>query len=268
MYKLVASDLDGTLLNKNKELSEATRKFLEENNKFLIVPTTGKILSRTKELFKDVKGLEYIIAVNGSIIYDVKNDEIIHDMPMEKDVCLKLLKMTKENTKRITICTKNKWIRSMEKDIKGQPHLFYVDDIEKHIEVLDENIYRLNIHLKGKDEKLYKTYKKEAEDLGCHAYITRKSDDTPKKLVVIRKDVSKKRALSKVLELEGIKWEEVIAFGDNQNDKGMLMQVGRSVAMKNAPSKIRDIVDFVTEDTNDEDGVVKYLNSVLEEKYV
>ncbi|MCT4612475.1 MAG: Cof-type HAD-IIB family hydrolase [Clostridia bacterium] len=268
MYKLIASDLDGTLLRANKTISEYSKKVLKDNNdNFIFVPVTGKILGKTLEILKELEGMDYVVAINGSVIYDVKKEEIIYDVPLKREDCIKLFDLTDEYTDIFTLCTHNKWIKSYKVN-KGrvEEHTFFVENMRGHIEVLDEEIYRINIYLLDEYEEKYLKMKEEIEKIGFHVYLIRSTDGRPGLISVTSKEVSKKRALDKVLELENVKWDETVVFGDNQNDKGMLMKAGYSVAMKNAPDHIKDITDDVTENTNDEDGVAKYIEEKLGEK--
>ena len=73
---------------------------------------------------------------------------------------------------------------------------------------------------------------------------------------------TKGNALKKLAEILGIKREEVIALGDNYNDLSMLTYAGVGIAMGNAEDCVKEAADFIT-DTNDEDGVAKALNKIL-----
>ena len=83
---------------------------------------------------------------------------------------------------------------------------------------------------------------------------------------VSAQNVDKWEAIQFILDNEGISKEEVIAIGDNINDKKMIENAGLGIAMKGSTPIIIDIADMVTEETNNYDGVAKILNNLINEK--
>ena len=81
MYKLIAVDLDGTLLNSYGTISEENRKAIKKVQKegVKVVLASGRTTNSVKSLAEELGGNEYIICGNGSLIYDLKKDEIIYD---------------------------------------------------------------------------------------------------------------------------------------------------------------------------------------------
>jgi haloacid dehalogenase-like hydrolase len=94
---------------------------------------------------------------------------------------------------------------------------------------------------------------------GVEAYFTWSSEQL---LEVMAPKVNKREALVHICMELGISWQEVIAFGDEHNDQGMLLWAGLGVAMGNAKSEAKEVADFITS-SNDEDGVAEVLEAVL-----
>ena len=87
MYKLIAIDLDGTLLNSYGLISEKNRETIKkaQENGIKIVLASGRTTNSVKSLAEELGGNEYIICGNGSLIYDLKKDEIIYDKFIDKN---------------------------------------------------------------------------------------------------------------------------------------------------------------------------------------
>ena len=81
----------------------------------------------------------------------------------------------------------------------------------------------------------------------------------PTYLEIMNKDVSKPKAIEKLLSLYDIDSSEIVAIGDNYNDADMLKYAGVGIAMGNAPDKVKLVSDFITL-SNDEDGIVTAVN--------
>ena len=95
MIKLIASDLDGTLLTDNKELSEATREALDMaiGKGIHMIPATGRSFKAVPEMIKNYPGVEYVITSNGGAIYSVSRKERIYQCLLEAESVAAVLKM-------------------------------------------------------------------------------------------------------------------------------------------------------------------------------
>ena len=89
MYKLIAVDLDGTLLNSYGEVTEYSKKIIkriiDEGNKFIIA--SGRPMDSIKMIAKEIGSDEFFIAGNGALIYDIRKDKIIYEKYMSKQKC-------------------------------------------------------------------------------------------------------------------------------------------------------------------------------------
>jgi len=259
--KLVAIDMDGTLLNDSGEVSHNTVEALRQAKKrgIEIILSTGRVL-KSATYFSDMLGLKnYIIASNGAIVSD-KNSNIILKMPLDCETIKKIVEIAIEENIYFHFYNddtyfSNKYIKEIDKyynsskeRLKGQNIKFELfEDID---EVLrrDIEIYKF-LFMDDDLEKLNKVKKK----------LSRISDITLSKsginnIEITNKNASKGHALKYVSELLKIDKSQIMSIGDNDNDIPMLETAGISVAMGNAEKHIKEIADYVTK-TNNEDGV-------------
>ena len=89
------------------------------------------------------------------------------------------------------------------------------------------------------------------------------SFDKERWLDISQKGIQKYKGISQIAKIENIPNENIIAFGDGLNDIDMLQHSGIGVAMKNALPEVKKISNYVTEKTNDEDGVIAFLEKYL-----
>ena len=100
MYKLVAIDLDGTLLNSYGVVTEYTKQVLRKisQKNVEIVLASGRPIDSIKTIANEIGGQNYFIAGNGALIYDLKKDEIIYEKYMSKEKVLEIIKICEENS--------------------------------------------------------------------------------------------------------------------------------------------------------------------------
>ena len=109
MYKLVAIDLDGTMLNSYGMITENTKKTIKKIEKqgVEVVIASGRPIDSIKEIAKEIESKNYFIAGNGAIIYDIKNDEIIYEKTLSKEKVLEIIKICEDNSISYNIYTEN-----------------------------------------------------------------------------------------------------------------------------------------------------------------
>ena len=109
MYKLIAVDLDGTMLNSYGEISkntkESVKKCLEKGMKIVIA--SGRPIDSIKAIAKELELEEYCIAGNGSLIYNLKDNKIIYENCMKKEKVLEIIKICEENSISYNVYTEN-----------------------------------------------------------------------------------------------------------------------------------------------------------------
>lgn len=283
MYKLVAIDLDGTLLNSYGQISETNRKTLKEAqiNKINIVLASGRLLNSVKNIASDLRDNRYIICGNGSLIYDLQNDEIIYDKFIEIKKVLQIIDICEKNSIYYNIYTESMVIaKTLENNV-----LFYhqenanksenkktkinlVDNIYDYVKNLkNENI--LKITISDKSSIIFNSIIKKLRnikniDVLDVAHMSRKIIKSGTEEVsleyyyteITNENVDKWNAIEWLAEKLEIKNEEIMVIGDNVNDKMMIENAGLGIAMGNSAPYIKEVADKVVS-SNNENGVAQ-----------
>jgi len=271
-YKLIAIDMDGTLLNSQKEVSDRNRKALVEalEKGIHIVITTGRILSSAL-YFNQALGLKGnpVIACNGALISCSKGENIIYESSMDLVAVKKAIQLAEENSIYYHFYEKDTFY-SRKPDAKmfnyhehngeyWKNQNIKVELFENPMEILDHkkpNVYKVVFIEKDKDKLL--EFRKKLETV--EGIDISSSWDT--NIEVMNEGVSKGRALEYLIGKLNLEPAEVVSIGDNENDISMLKVAGLAIGMKNGIEEIKNYADFITA-SNDEDGVAKAI-----EKYV
>ena len=257
--KLIACDLDGTLLNDKKEIGNYTKEILNKlinDYKIELILSSGRGFDGVKK-YNDVLGNNnYSIIMNGSNIVD-DNGKILYRKMLEEDIAKAIIKLAEKydvcvhffNDLQYTVSRDDFYIKS------------YIQ-IEKtrEITVGIENIkyYKFDkIIIFGERETLIKLKEDINSNLDVHSCF---SGNTL--LEIMCKGVSKGDALKWICNNKGIDIKEVIAFGDNFNDIEMIEYAGIGVAMANAEEELKQKADYTTL-SNEEDGVGRFLKNIF-----
>ncbi len=257
-YKLVAVDVDGTLLDSKGRLSEETLREIRRVNSegILFVVSSGRpgIGVRRFDFIREIDSPS--ILCNGAVIADLNRNKILYNCGLEKADAEKLIKMGLSFDTAVFVwsgddCFCNvlneKTVRY--KNISGvEPILFRSAE-----ELIDREITKILWY----DE--VETVKKFMDILSREQFESVSwCTSNPAFLELVNSRVSKARAMEKIGELYDIKPEEMIAIGDGENDLSMIEYAGLGVAMGNASDYVKERASYIT-DTNDENGVAKVL---------
>ena len=289
MYKLIAIDLDGTLLNSYGQISEKNKQALKQAQEqgAEIVLASGRPSNSVKNLANEIGNCRYIICGNGSLIYDIQKEEIIYDKFIDKKKALQIAQICEENSIYYNIYTENMVIaKTLENNV-----LFYhsenanktdskktkiniVTNILEYIENL-ENEHILKITVSDKNSIIFNSIIKKLRvvkniDVLDVAHMTRKIIKTGTEEVslayyyteITSTGVDKWYAIEWLCNQLNIDTNEVMAIGDNVNDKLMIENTGMGVAMGNSAPYIKEIADKVVSDNND-NGVAQAIEMSL-----
>lgn len=263
--------MDGTLLNSNGLVSERNKRALKElqAKKIHVAIATGRIYTSAKVYAKHLDIVTPIIACNGAIIKNLHDDNIMYENHIETEDCFKVFDLCKENSLYFHFYTENtfytesfeysslkylEWNKTMNEEEQIQIRI--IEDPYEIISRFDERVYKIQINSDDLDllEKIRKTLEKiETLEISKSWYNN---------VEIMRKGVSKGTAVMHLAKLLGVKQEEVVCFGDNENDISMLIYAGLGVAMGNAEELVKNRADYVTA-SNDECGVAMAI-----EKYI
>lgn len=285
MIKLIASDMDGTLLNDDHMISEenlkAIRKAQEMGRHFTIV--TGRDYGAVKSYLEECNlkcecilsnGAEYR-DINGNIIESVymnkESAKITFDILNEANLCIQLMTnngsyiTNKESDKKAIIDRFKLFNPKMsEEEVEEFVAKFHKErgmkEIDNIYEILESDIEILKIVTFDNDEKLIAELKEKlrenASDLAVASTFSNDieiSDIKAQKGLILAKTIKKMR----------IDKSEVIVLGDSFNDYSMFTEFENSYAMENAIPEIKEIAKYIT-DTNNNDGVAKAIYKALE----
>ena len=289
MYKLVAIDLDGTLLNSYGEVSECTKQEIKKaiENGIEIVLASGRPISSVEDLANELGANHYLISGNGAIVYDMQKNKVVYEKYLSKEQILNIVKICEQNSIYYNIYTENEvltkslnyntlfyYSENTHKQEEKRTNINILTDVydyilrsndEKYLKVTvcDQNQSIFNsiikmlqtiddidvLDVEHMSRKIIKSGTEEIQVQYCYTEIT-------------NKNVNKWTALEYIMKELGLEKNEVVAIGDNTNDKEMIVEAGLGIAMENSSNKIKELADNVVS-TNNDDGVCKAF-----EKYI
>ena len=269
-YKLIVSDMDGTLLGDNHKITEenkiALSKALEKGVK--IVPASGMIYNSAREHFDFLDINTPLIACNGAIIKETKTNKLIYKNNIPNDICLKIIDIFEKNEVYYQLYSENTMMcknLSKEDQRKTKERLknFFNDDINVHFgdDLKEEVVKHKILKIIAIDDYDMDKLKKVKEDLDQIEDIEITSSWF-NNVEIMHKGVNKGEALKALINYLGIDKDDVIAFGDNYNDLPMLELAGIGVVMGNANDEVKEKGDYITA-KNTEDGVAKAIYKFL-----
>ena len=288
MIKLIASDMDGTLLNSDHKIPKENVELIKfaQKNGIQFVVATGRAYYEALPALNDENIKCDVISFNGGIIYH-KNGNIINITPMKlKDLyytieILKSLEISYQLYTKNTIYTNSietditayidlirangeepneQHLRQEAKNRLALGHITEVDNIELYLNQEDNPAIKV-IGISNDLEKL----KHATELLSGNDNISVTSSGA-NNVEIMDKKATKGEALKIVADIHDINLKNAIAIGDNLNDQAMLDIVEYSIAMKNGNKELQNNAKFITEKTNSEGGVADSVMKLLKEK--
>ncbi|KXG74009.1 Cof-type HAD-IIB family hydrolase [Thermotalea metallivorans] len=270
-YKLIVSDMDGTLLTSNGKISEETEKVLRQlmDKGIHVAVATGRIFTSAKVYAKYLGVTTPIIACNGAMVRNLKDMKIIYESHLSREDCLKILEICRKHhlyfhfytdtifyTERLDYSSLkySEWNKTLREEEKID--LRVIDDPYKIIQNNESKIYKFVII--DQDKELLAKVRRELEAIPTIEC----SKSWHNNLEIMNRGVSKGAAVRRLAKSLGIRREEVICFGDHENDLSMIEYAGLGIAMGNADEVVKARADYVTA-TNDEDGVAKALKKFV-----
>ena len=287
MIKLIASDMDGTLLNNNHKIPKENVELIKFAKKHGIefVVATGRAYYEALPALEAENISCDVISFNGGIIYD-KTGKIINITPMELKDLYYTIKILKSLDISYQLYTKNTiYTNSIETDITA-----YIDLIrangeepnEKHLREEAKNRLKLGHITEVENIELYinqennpaikvigisndiSKLKNATELLSGNTDISVTSSGA-NNIEIMDKKATKGEALKIVCDIHNISLENTVAIGDNLNDQAMLEIVKYSIAMKNGNKLLKDHAKYITDKTNTEGGVADSVMNLLKE---
>ena len=268
MYKIVFTDIDGTLRNSKREITDRTKESIKRlvEQGIYVVLCSGRPRCDVEKISRDCKASRYIISSNGAEIYNYIEKKVEYKNMMKTEAIRKLYDISiKYDTTFVMNCGNSRI--SNKPKYKNETEIVIKNGIMKKAE---ENYIMQCIILDSDIEKI-KNAKKEIGLVPKTRIINESRallDKTFKPngsiyCDVVDNDTSKGEAVKFLCNLLNIDKSEAIGIGDSYNDVEMLDNVGYSVAMKNSIRGLKSRVKEVTQNTNDLDGAAEFFESLL-----
>lgn len=260
--KLIASDMDGTLLDSHKKISSKTAEVIKEAiaaGKMFIIATGRMYISArpyAQQLGLDVP----IVTYNGALVRGSKSGKIYYERPVKKDIAQRVLDFCKEKGYYLQfyvgdqcfIKEANDYTRMYEsiQNIKltplgdkfyqavGEPYkMLIISEVEEHDKIMEE----------------------------CKANFSQVLHITsshPKFVELLDPEVNKWATICKLAAQYNIAQEQIMCLGDSGNDYEMVANAGFGVAVENAEPEVKQAAKYITK-SNDDEGVALAIQQVL-----
>lgn len=251
--KVVFLDIDGTILNENKEIPESTKEAvskLQENGVYVAI-ATGRAPFMFKDILKELNITTYV-SFNGS--YVVFDGEVLFTHPLDKDQLLELEKTAFTYRHPMVFLNENLAVSNWDNHpfIEESMSSLKMSHPEKDEHFHHNNeVYQALLFTQVEEGEKYPTTHNHFDYVRWH----------PKALDVLPKGGSKARGIQELLHKLNIPVENTYAFGDALNDLEMLEYVGCGIAMGNGVPEAKEAADFITTHV-DENGIYNGLKKV------
>ena len=253
MIKIIATDMDGTLLDDKKQLPEnfedVIHKLLKKNIRFVI--SSGRSFGALKKQFNSYLDSLTFICDNGAYIVDRSN--VLSVSVMEKSTVDSIISYCEKQGYSVLLCGKHgTWYSTSSADFADEIAKYYVDcHFIEDLHSCSDEIFQVAVFYKnGYSELQYdamgEVFSGSTVQLSDKYWVD-----------IMNSGINKGSALSKICNRLGVGYNEVMAFGDYLNDVDMLGCAYYSFAMSNAHNSVKRAANFITGSNND--------NSVMKE---
>jgi len=265
--KLVAMDIDGTLLGKTKKLTSYTKDILKQAGEkgICLVIASGRTLNAIPEMLFNIEGMAYAVTSNGSSIFRLSDRKRIFGTDLTKEQVNALLEFYKDQECPMEVFIEGEAYAA--KDYYEHPEQFgasptaveYVHTTRRPIEDLYAFVKRHENHIEGinfivADSERKTAMRKQLEKMD-NVYVT---SSVPRYIEVSHGDVCKRNAIQWLADELNVHQEEIAAFGDGENDIEMIEYAGFGVAMENGSEDLKRVSDWVAPSVED-DGVARVI---------
>ena len=289
MYKLIAIDIDGTLINSYGEITNENKNAVKKANEagINVILASGRNYATIQNFSNDLNLNKYAICGNGSSIYDIKNNKVIYEKTLSKEKVLDIIKICEENSIYYNIYTESSILtqklnyntlvyynENLKKQDGKKTYINIIENLYKYVkeseidkylkiticddsQVIFKNILKTLKNIKGIDvldvehmsRKIIKTGSTEIKVEYFYTEVTAENTDKWNAIKFLAKEL-------------GIENKEVLTIGDNINDKTMIENAGLGIAMGNSNPSIKEVADCVVND-NDPSGVAQAINKFV-----
>lgn len=265
MYRLIALDIDGTIIGPDSHVSAENCAAIREARQAgaTVVLATGRSWQEAADIAAEAGCDAPIACLGGAALADLEEKRLLEDWPMEREDALEILDLLQEAGLGVLAFGGDRLVIN---DSFGELFRAYpcpafhrvrilVEDVAEYVRANDLPVDK--IFAIGRQERFPEL--RRALERWEDVYVT---SSAPDNLEILRRGVDKGTALTALAQRLGISMEEVLCIGDSDNDRGMLAVAGMPVVMGNAAPEIQALGKYVT-DTNRNDGVAKAIRHFL-----
>lgn len=260
-YKLIAIDLDGTMITKDHRITDenmkAVKKLVDRDVKVVI--STGRAYDSAKK-FVERLGLttvnDYVIAYQGCKLYRPFNDEKVFEIGISNELVQEIIEFVKGYNVGLVMYEDTKLFSQQHHETIAT----YINSIEMPLSDIKFDINNSNITkviTVGERDELEKMVAEIPEHLKEN---TNNFFSHSNLYEFISKNANKGLALEKLCDILGIDMKDTVAIGDNGNDIELVKMAGFGVAMSNAYEGLKEVADYITVKDNNNSGVAEVIN--------
>ena len=260
--KLIALDIDGTLLNDDRVITPKTKKALTKVREagHNVVIASGRDYAGTTVFADELDFDKYgglLSNFNGARITNYRTGEMIANHTLDLDLTKDIISYADEIGMDFIIYYDGK-VYTNDMDTYYLDYTAKLNDMEivHNPNLIDEIDFKPNNILMSKDPEVIGELSKLMHDKFGH--VTTQVRSTPWYYEIMPKDISKGTSLYDIADFYDIDHADIIAFGDEMNDYSMIEMAGVGVAMANATDDLKKIADYITLSNND-DGIADYI---------
>ncbi len=267
--KLIVSDIDGTLLRSDKTISEKTKNkifdLIHEGHLFAIA--TGRMHDAGRIITKDLDYDGFLISCNGAVVKHLKTGEVIQAIEIPKLLAKEVVKICHKYDAYFhlydsDVIYSEKNMNLAKKYAEGMKKLpkAYHFRVEFHPDLMPlvDQVSVYKIGLWSEKPEVFEAVMAEIKEI--EGLETCKSLETS--FDVMAKGVTKATGIEAIRSHYDIPLEDVLAFGDNENDMDMIKYAGVGVAMSNATEALKSVANYIAK-SNDEDGLCHALEDLI-----
>lgn len=279
--KLIGLDLDGTVFDNKKRISDRTKGAMEAAIKqgVVVVPATGRPVAGVPEEFVALEGIKYALTANGAAIYDLQTGECVYQDVMNTELASKVIsELQKYDVMVDAFIAGMGYVEASVLERRDEFAMSevikqYILNTRKTVDNLPEYIKENHCQV----EKITVNFKLNGEEkegleglLHKNEVLSVLSDypqlvfvsGVPTNLEITMATADKGNGMVKLGEYLGIKPEEIMTCGDSENDLAMIQAAGFGVAMANGTEEVKEAANYIT-DSNEEDGVAKVIEKFV-----
>lgn len=273
-YRLIAFDMDGTLLDDTKQIPQRCLDalFAAEERGCYIVPATGRMYSGLPESLHKPQ-LQYHILINGALVYDSENQSIIHEANMAADKSAAFCRYLDDLPLIYDCYIGNEGFMQADMHDAAEPYFeksknMYryvmdtrtkVDCLADYMEERNEGVQKMQIYFRPWQEDFRQEMLKKIPQLFPDFMAT---TSLPNNIEINSRFAGKDKGLKALCDKLDIPLRQTIAFGDGSNDFEIIQAAGLGVAMENGEEHVKAVADAIAK-SNNQCGLALFIEELI-----